>query len=195
MREGITINTNHWFRTMFLWAALLIMAGINSISAQPLETLLISNPKADFHPAWSSDGGLILFASDREGNLDVWAADRDGSNPLPITRSAGSIFCDQPAWNPMARRLCYVSNRSGNLDLWLTSLHASDRPLSPSLGRDQMPRWSPDGKKILFVSDRFGPDSIWVANVETGKAYLLVGDATEPDWSPDGEKIVFSAQR
>lgn len=43
-------------------------------------------------PAWSPDGTKIAFASERDGNYEIYLMDADGSNPTKISNTAVSAF-------------------------------------------------------------------------------------------------------
>jgi Tol biopolymer transport system component len=51
---------------------------------------LTSNDAHDYLPVWSHDGKTIAFASDRNGNFDVFTMQSDGGEPTRLTfHSAG----------------------------------------------------------------------------------------------------------
>jgi TolB protein len=39
----------------------------------------------DRNPEWSPDGNYITYVSDREGSLDIWKMNADGSDPINLT--------------------------------------------------------------------------------------------------------------
>ncbi len=49
---------------------------------------LTSNAAFDSYPVWSPDGSKIAFASEREGNLDIYVMDRQGGSPRRLTTSS-----------------------------------------------------------------------------------------------------------
>ena len=49
-------------------------------------------------PAWSPDGRRISFVSNRDGNLEVYVMNADGSGQRNLTRNAASDFA--PVWSP-----------------------------------------------------------------------------------------------
>jgi TolB protein len=56
------------------------------------------NPAADEHPTWSADGTQISFASDRDGNFEIYVINIDGTNPVRVTENPAD---DQyPHWRP-----------------------------------------------------------------------------------------------
>ena len=48
---------------------------------------LTRNPARDCAPAWSPDGRKIAFASQRDGNAEVYVMNADGSGQRNLTRS------------------------------------------------------------------------------------------------------------
>jgi predicted Ser/Thr protein kinase len=74
-------------------------------------------------PAYSPDGRWIAYTSKRDGNLEVYIANADGSNPLNLTQSAGDDY--QPAWSPDSTLIAFTSTRDGNPEIYVSSLPAS----------------------------------------------------------------------
>ena len=52
---------------------------------------LTNSPARDYRPSWSRDGSKILFATGRDGNMDVYVMNADGSNQVRLTNN--------PAWD------------------------------------------------------------------------------------------------
>ncbi|MEJ7654854.1 MAG: hypothetical protein WKH64_16715 [Chloroflexia bacterium] len=84
-------------------------------------TRLTTSEAFESDPSWSSDGGKIAFASNRDGNFEVYVMDPDGGNQMNISNNAA--FDGKPVWAPDGRRLAF-SNRDGdpnNYDIWVMS--------------------------------------------------------------------------
>ena len=65
---------------------------------------------SSYLPAWSPDGASIAFATDRDGDLEVYVMRADGSDQRNLTRSAGirdGWF--GPSWSPDGRTILYPS--------------------------------------------------------------------------------------
>jgi Tol biopolymer transport system component len=56
---------------------------------------LTNNPAEDGYLAWSPDGQRIAFASDRDGNGEIYVMDSDGKNQRNLTNNpADDMFPD-----------------------------------------------------------------------------------------------------
>ena len=50
-------------------------------------------------PGWSPDGQFLVFASDLEGNRDIYITDANGNGLLKVSTSPLEDF--YPAWSPL----------------------------------------------------------------------------------------------
>jgi Tol biopolymer transport system component len=60
-------------------------------------------------PAWSPDGHTLVFSSNRDGNLELYAIDRSGRNERRLT-STPRLDEENPRFSRDGRRLLYVAN-------------------------------------------------------------------------------------
>ena len=59
------------------------------------------------YPAWSPDGSLIAYASDREdGRLCIWVVPAEGGEPRRIT-GAAAMDDQDPTWSPDGKFLAF----------------------------------------------------------------------------------------
>ncbi len=65
------------------------------------QTRLTSNSAADRYPSWSPDGSKITFASNRDGNNEIYVMDADGSNQVNLTNNVWGND-NAPDWGPAA---------------------------------------------------------------------------------------------
>jgi TolB protein len=151
-------------------------------------------------PSISPDG-RIVFASSKDGDsMDLYVANRDGSNARRITRTRNAINIS-PRWNPKTgREIAFISDRSGTPQIYLVGADgANERPFLPGAGgRMDSPAWSPDGRFIAFTWDGGGgPYNIYLADVASGQLLQLTreGRNENPSWSPDSRHIAFQSSR
>ncbi len=149
-------------------------------------------------------GGRVVFHSDRDGEIDIYTMNADGSDVQRLTDAPGRDF--EPAWSPDGSTIVFSTDRDDpdNAQLYLMNADGTDqRRLPSSLTDDQVgARWSPDGQWILFHSNpqvdglpqfdifKVRPDGSDLTNLTN-----TPGNNFMADWSPDGERIVFVSQR
>jgi TolB protein len=66
---------------------------------------------------WSPDGKWIAFASDRNGNLDVFAIHPGCTGPRQLTSSPREDT--EPSWSPDGSKVVFTSRRGGYPHLWV----------------------------------------------------------------------------
>lgn len=120
---------------------------IDASGANPRQ---VTSEGRNWYPAWSPDGATIAFASDRDGDVDVYLMGRDGANVRQLTNSDGAN--GGPAWSPDGSRIAFDSTRDGNYELYVIDTDGSNtRRLTYTPRRSEArPTWSPDGKQIAF---------------------------------------------
>lgn len=116
----------------------------------------------------------------RPTKLEIWVADRDGSNARQITYLDAASFA--PSFFPSGDRVIFSSNHgSGSpreFDLWAIDIDGSDlERITYTPEFDGFPLFSPDGTRLVFASNRHndkpGETNIFVARwVEGAKAGL-----------------------
>ena len=86
--------------------------------------------------------GRIVFASDRDGDYDLYVMDADGGNVQPLTDDAG--WDSDPAWSPDGNRIAFKSDRDGDSDIYVMDADGGNvRQLTDDPGWDEYPAWSP----------------------------------------------------
>ena len=148
--------------------------------------------------------GRIAFHSDRDGALDIYSMNADGSDVQRLTDSTGRDF--EPDWSPDGSTIVFSSDRDDptNAQLYLMDADGGNqRPLMPFSPADYLgARWSPDGEWILFHSnleiDGIPWFNIYKVRKDGSELTNLTGsvdNSFRPDWSPDGQRIVFMSER
>ncbi len=140
---------------------------------------------------------LIAFASERDGNSEIYTTTPDGLTVKRLTTSAGAD--GGPSWSRDGNRIAFDSDRLGNLDIFVMNADGTVQPpLTTHPADDFEPSWSPDAKRIVFVSDRTGNEEIWSMKDDGTDLKQLTnspGIDEEPVWSPDGSQILFVSDR
>jgi len=141
-------------------------------------------------PLSGSGGGRIAFASNRDGNYEIYAMNADGSEARRLTHNP---FQDrEPSWSPDGTLLLFQSTRSRHTDLYVINADGTDERQLTTAGAASGD-WSPDGQRIAYVSGEPSMDLYLMGADGTNPARLTdLGEdwaISTPDWSPDGTHI------
>lgn len=155
-------------------------------------TQVSSGDYDDTEPAWSPDGRLLAFASNRSKPdpdatyaSNIWvvaAANADkGTSPTQVTTGLGGDH--HPAWSPDGKWIAYSTRLDPKLFEYGTS-HIAVSPasggpakvLTLALDRNAVePRFAPDGKGIYFIVDDDGTQNLALVNLADGKIARPIG--------------------
>jgi hypothetical protein len=91
------------------------------------KTNLTNNRAMDEYPQWSPDGTKIAFMSDRDGVIEIYTMDADGSDVAQVTKNSGAadVFPDWQPLTPKSRSMTVNLRDTGGPSLLLLSLVAS----------------------------------------------------------------------
>ena len=146
-------------------------------------------------PAVAPDGA-IAFASNKDGNSEIYIAGADGSGARRLTISRG--IDTSPAWSPSGQRIAFTSDRGGSAQVYVMDREGGNaRRLLSGFSYSDSPDWSPKGDKLAFVVRTGGGFDVWIANADGSnpRAIATGGSNENPHWSPDGRLLVFSSTR
>ena len=139
----------------------------------------------------------IAFASNRDGNYEIYAMNPDGSGQTRLTNNSAND--SQPSFSLDGSKIAFASDREGNFKIFVMNANGSNLTrLTNNPQDDFSPSFSPDGTKITFVSKRDGNQEIYVMNADgTGQTRLTndPGNDAKPSFSHDSTKIVFESLR
>ncbi|MCF2492861.1 DPP IV N-terminal domain-containing protein [Dyadobacter chenhuakuii] len=176
-------------------------------TAKPLQ--LTDDKFIAIDPAWSPDGKQLAYASDRNGNSDLWVRDiATGQDKLLLDAKHAIKY---PSWSADGSQIAYYESDPKG---WLrTSLKTLDLKTTKSelvyapLFDASQPSWSPDGKSIILsalqpYSTRYreGVSEFLLINVKEKKGDFIapVAERTPaargkngPYWSPDGKSLAY----
>ena len=173
---------------------------------------LIATTRSESDPAWSNDGQLLTYVSDRNGQEEIWLTSREGQRwldrPLITQRDFGddrTIMLSAPSFSPDGQRIAYQRNAQKPiwpLRIWISLTRGGPPvPLLPPSheGYQSAPTWSPDGEWIAFTDWK---DRQWtLAKVRVGSGEdptVLRSDGVPnatPHWSPANDWITWETNR
>lgn len=148
--------------------------------------------------AWSPDGALIAFVSNRSADVDaslasdIWTVAVEGGKLQRLTN--GDLSAMLPAWSPDGQSIAFYAERPMNVrsgyedaHIWLVARSGGDqRDLMSHLDRTlaavqpdyhfstgSAPVWSPNGQTISFVSAAQGANAVFALAIETGDCWRV----------------------
>lgn len=186
---------------MIIFAAVLIVSGCSPQSRTTGQLEAASDP-AGSHPAGAS--GQIAFYSHRDGNIEIYAMNADGSDQRRLTTNEFNDY--SPAWSPDGSQIVFISDRddpeadsctqSCYYQLYIINADGSDeRKLVGTDFSTLHPDWHPQGAQMSFDSEVNLQGDIYVINADGSDLSLLIEDGFWADWSPDGSQLVFASRR
>ncbi|MCG9912427.1 MAG: hypothetical protein MH137_14125 [Flavobacteriales bacterium] len=169
----------------------------------------------------SPKGDLIVFTSDRSGDLELYTMDLKGNNVKQITNGLG--YDGGAFFSPDGKKLVFRSSRPKtdaeiadykdllskglvaptNMEIYTCNIDGSDLRQVTNLGKaNWAPFYHPSGKKIIFSSNHHSPRgynfNLFMINEDgTGLKQISFDGVFDafPMFSPDGKKIMFSSNR
>jgi len=142
--------------------------------------------------------GKIAFTSDRDGNVEIYIMNLDGSGLTNLTNNPAEDCW--PSFSPDGSKIAFQSDREGNYEVYIMNTNGSEQTnLTNNPANDGgLPSFSPDGSKIAFGSNRDGNGETYIMNID-GSGQANISNTQEwdldPFFSPDGSKITFRSDR
>ena len=177
------------------------------IPTRPFFVLVVAGlvscaPPDDSGPAVESPAGQtgakIVFQTERDGNMELYVMNADGSDPTRLTNHPAADT--YPAWSPLGDRIAFVSDRDGdegadgNGEIYLINADGTALTrLTDNDVTDSSPRWTPDGRQLVFHSTRETGRASFTMNADGTDVRRIVPDdwvAISPSVSPDGTMVV-----
>lgn len=161
----------------------------------------------DAEGSYSPDGRQIVFCSNRDGNLELYVMNADGSGVRKLTNAPG-CYNGGPFFSPDGTRVIFRSDRKEKDRLQLYVINADGTGERALTDNDKWVYWAPywykDGKHIIYTAaDHSDPtarpnyDLYWM-NLGTGKQIRLTyapGQDVLPVFSPDYKKVMWTSNR
>ncbi len=166
---------------------------LGDIYTLPIEggqaTRILGGRDWDHMPRFSPDGRRIAFVSDRDGDMNIWLANADGSQPKALTHERVNSM-KSPAWTPDGLYVIAHKSASGPGAAGLFLYHrdgGSGFKVDSASGMG--PAFSPDGRFLYFASN-----GVYRLDRNTGRSVRLTesnGGGMRPVPSPDGRWLAY----
>ncbi len=159
---------------------------------------LASIPAAYTHAPSTASGTRIAFATNRDGNWEIYLADGDSTQQRRLThRDDQDRF---PLWSPDGSKIAFGTQAGGtSWQLWvMDSDGANPRALASKISAKGQREWSPDGTHIALSAEVDGDLEVMSVGLDGRPPVNLTKSAgidRDPSWSRDGRQVVFSSTR
>jgi Tol biopolymer transport system component len=115
---------------------------------------LTSSSGGEGEPAWTPDGGHIVYTATTGTATQVWIMSADGGDNRQLTTASGGNH--SPSVSPDGRTIAFVSARSGNHAVYTMNLDGTNqRRLTKGSARETNPRYARNGD-LFYVVERGG---------------------------------------
>lgn len=171
---------------------------------------LTNNDFYDAEASYSPDGKWIVFTSNRDGDLELYAMRADGTNPIRLTNKKG--YDGGPFFSPDGKKIVYRSDRAGNDLLQVYTAEVSydgagninglfnEKQLTNDAMVNWGPFWHPQGTHILYASSGATHTNydLWLMRADGTHKTRITFDAGAdvlPVFSPHGKYVIWSSKR
>jgi Tol biopolymer transport system component len=157
---------------------------------------LLVAPVKPARATFAGANGWIAFASDRDGDREIYVTRSDGSAVVRITSNTFDDF--DPNISPDGTRIVFLSNRSGSVEVWMMRINgAQPTKLTSNTLVESHPVWDPMSGQIAFAGSD-GVDSEIYKMTSRGQNVRNLTNNPEafdshPAWSPGGIRIAFDS--
>jgi serine/threonine protein kinase len=155
----------------------------------------------DYYPSFSPAGNMLLYASNLDGNFDLYVKLLGSDILARLTNDIGEASSSE--FSPDGNLVVFSNSVGGKPSgLWLVNKDGSDpRKIYESAGNIAGAVWSPNGKSIAFAmssAEALETYEVYIMDLES----LTVGPVTKGhlpdaggsvDWSPDGRSLLLFA--
>jgi serine/threonine-protein kinase len=143
-------------------------------------------------PTWSPDGQRVVFASNRNGALNLFALPAGGDGSTERLTTSDSLQLPG-SWSPDGNVLAFMEQHpSTGRDIWLLPRNGERVAFLNSEADESAPRFSPDGRWVAYVSNESGQAEVYVRSVN-GRLSTRVSSqgGSEPVWGLDGGTLYY----
>lgn len=135
-----------------------------------------------------SPSGRLVYATDRDGNREVYTIRVDGSDRQRITNHSATD--GNPAWSPNGSEIVFLSERGGDAGIYRVDADGTDvRLVTDRVAGSTSPTWAPDGSRIAYVTSN---GELATIRPDGSDSKVVFESGVDPHWSPDSEKLVFA---
>ncbi|MBI1826857.1 MAG: PD40 domain-containing protein [Planctomycetes bacterium] len=170
---------------------------------------LTETPGYDAEGSYSHDGRLIVFTSQRDGDLEIYVMDAYGTNTRRLTSAKG--YDGGPFFSPDDWTILYRGDHRDdgkmNLQLRMINLDGSnDHAITDNVIFNWCPYWHPSGQSFIFTQADHGAFArgekpnydLYMMKIDGSDQTRITFDPEFdglPVFSPDGNRLMWTSKR
>jgi len=153
---------------------------------------------AERYPAWSPDGKLVAYFSDKTGEYELYTRSGDGKGEEKQITQDGTAFRYWPLWSPDSKKIAFT-DKTGSLFIL-----EIEKGQPKFIDKDEWSRlssysWSPDSRWLAYAKTMPNRNAaIMIYDTEDQKTRQVTGDYyydDDPVFDPEGDYIFFRSNR
>ncbi|MEQ8191649.1 MAG: hypothetical protein ABRQ39_27030 [Candidatus Eremiobacterota bacterium] len=132
----------------------------------------------------------IIFVSNRNGNLDIYTMNVDGTEVKQITSSASNEA--YPGVSPDGKKITFASNRDGNWEIYVMDYDGKEEDsirLTYNNTDDLYPSFTADSKHVVFQSNRDGNSELYMVDITDPRTQIRLTINETDDVHPHVFKV------
>jgi Tol biopolymer transport system component len=154
---------------------------------------LTFDPASEYYPLWSPHARRLVFASNREGGMNLYLKELTGGAEDLLLKSDDEVYPTD--WSKDGRFIVFEKrNEARTRDLWALELPGRGvRTIAATSADERQGRLSPDGRWMAYTANDSGrwevyvrgfgdPSNVWQISTDGG---------VQPEWSPDGKELYY----
>lgn len=183
----------------FLVLLMFVLTGLLGAAVTPGVSLAIPGPppRAYLPLMLRLPEDRIAFLTTRDGNMEIYVMNGDGSNQTRLTNTPSNEFAPflaSPTWSPDGEKIAFISTRDGNHEIYIMNGDGTNQVrITHTPGSEHGIAWSPDGSHLAyFLSDT--SQELHITNIDGSEVISIPSNASpvsEPRWSRDGAQLAF----
>jgi len=153
---------------------------------------------AERYPAWSPDGKLVAYFSDKTGEYELYTRSGDGKGEEEQITEDGAAFRYYPRWSPDSKRIAFT-DKTGSL--FIVEIENGGPKF---IDKDEWSRlsyysWSPDSRWLAY-SKAMGNrnQAVFIYDTNEQKTRQVTGDYYsdyDPVFDAEGDYLFFRSDR